>query len=206
MIKDKYYIKKVSYSEAMLLVIKNHYLHRKAPCSFAYGLFEKETDMIVGVVVYGKPASPCLCKGVCGEDESKNVGELTRLWLSDELPKNCESFLIGNTIKQQGFEIIVSYADSFKNHVGYVYQATNWIYTGLSAKRTESYVEGLEEKHCRTLWRNLTKKQIKEIYGEKLKERERSRKHRYIYFNCNKKRKKELLSKLKYPILPYPKK
>lgn len=30
-------------------------------------------------------------------------------------------------------------------------------------------------------------------------------KHRYVYFNCNKKRKKELLKKLKYPILPYPK-
>ena len=27
----------------------------------------------------------------------------------------------------------------------------------------------------------------------------------YVYFNCNKKRKKELLKKLNYPILPYPK-
>lgn len=33
--------------------------------------------------------------------------------------------------------ILVSYADSAQGHHGYIYQATNWIYTGISAKRTE---------------------------------------------------------------------
>lgn len=32
-----------------------------------------------------------------------------------------------------------------------------------------------------------------------------SMKYRYIYFNCSKTRKKELMKKLKYPVLPYPK-
>ena len=30
-------------------------------------------------------------------------------------------------------KIVVSYADTSKGHVGYVYQATNFIYTGMSA-------------------------------------------------------------------------
>ena len=34
---------------------------------------------------------------------------------------------------------------------------------------------------------------------------QRPQKHRYIFFNCNKRRKKELLNKLKYKILKYPK-
>ena len=33
----------------------------------------------------------------------------------------------------------------------------------------------------------------------------RPRKHRYIYFNCSKGKKKYLLNKLKYKIEPYPK-
>jgi len=204
MLSELYAIKQIDYKTAMDIVIKNHYLHRKAPCSFAFGLFDK--DEIVGVIIYGKPASAPLCKGICGEDESKNVGELTRLWLDDKLPKNCESFLIGNTIRKQKYQIVVSYADSSQNHIGIVYQATNWIYTGLSAKRTECYIEGLEGQHCRTLWRNYTKKQLYEKYGDRLKEKQRPQKHRYVFFNCNKRRKRELIKKLRYPILSYPKK
>ena len=33
--------------------------------------------------------------------------------------------------------VVVSYADTAQGHVGYVYQAANFIYTGLSAKRTD---------------------------------------------------------------------
>ena len=203
-IREDYHIEDIDYRTATDLVIKKHYLHRKAPCSYSFGLFDSCGE-IVGCIIYGKPASNPLCKGVCGEDESANVGELTRLWLSDDLPKNCESYLIGNTLKKQGFEIVVSFADSSQDHIGFVYQATNWIYTGLSTKRTETYVEGLEKLHCRTVWRNYTKKELKEKYGDRVKTKERSRKHRYIYFNCDKRRKKELVSKLRYNISQYPK-
>jgi hypothetical protein len=34
---------------------------------------------------------------------------------------------------------------------------------------------------------------------------ERPRKNKYVFFNANKRRKKELLRKLRYKILPYPK-
>jgi hypothetical protein len=45
----------------------------------------------------------------------------------------------------------------------------------------------------------------KEILGDKIIKKERPRKHRYIYFNCNKRRKKELIKKLRYTIQVYPK-
>ena len=41
--------------------------------------------------------------------------------------------------------------------------------------------------------------------GDKVKFVERPRKHRYIFFNADRRRKRELLKKLRYPILPYPK-
>lgn len=204
MIKELYYIKAISYKEAMDIVVENHYLHRKAPCSFAFGLFDKLTDEIVGVVVYGTPSSAPLRGGICGKEESLNVIELTRLWIDDNTPKNVESYLIGNTLKLVDKEIIVSYAEIQQGHLGIVYQATNWIYTGLSAKRTNWTIEG-NDKHCQTIADKYTASEIREKYGDKFSLVDRPRKHRYIYFNCKPKRRKELLSKLKYKIEKYPK-
>ena len=198
----KYTISKIDYKTAMDIVVKNHYLHRKAPCSFAFGLFNK--DKLIGVITYGTPSSSPLRKGICGIEEAKNVIELTRLWIEDGTLKNSESFLIGNTIKKVDKEIIVSYAEINQGHLGIVYQATNWIYTGLSAKRTNWTIEGID-KHCQTIADKYTSTEIREKYGDKFSLVDRPRKHRYIYFNCSKTKKKHLLKKLKYKIIKYPK-
>lgn len=199
-----YYIAPIDYHLAMDLVIEHHYLHRKSPCSFAFGLFEINTNKIVGCVVYGTPSSAPLRRGICGASEKDNVLELTRLWVQDDVRRNAESFLIGNTVRLVDKEIIVSYADVSKNHIGYVYQATNWIYTGLSAKRTNWTVKGIE-LHCQTLADKYTAQEIREKYKEDFSLVDRPRKHRYVFFNCGKYRRRELISKLNYPILPYPK-
>ena len=204
-IKDNYSIKPLDYKTAMELVVKNHYLHRKAPCSQAFGLFNREGE-VVGTVVYGTPASRPLQKGVCGSDESDNVLELTRLWVQDGTPKNVESFLIGNTLPMVGKEIIVSYAEVEQGHLGIVYQATNWFYTGLSDKHSKWFIKGTEDKHCRHIFDSYGGiNKAKEILGDKMVRGERPRKHRYIYFNADRRRKKELLNKLRYKIKPYPK-
>jgi hypothetical protein len=202
MIRDNYIIKPISYKTAMRIIIDKHYLHRKCPCSFAFGLFSDES--IKGVITYGTPSSSPLRKGVCGIDEQNNVIELNRLWVCDTVGKNGESFLIGNTIPLVNKEIIVSYAEINQGHLGVVYQATNWIYTGLSAKRTNWTIEG-NDKHCQTIADKYTASEIREKYGDKFSLVDRPRKHRYIYFNCGKKRKKQLYTKLKYDVLPYPK-
>ena len=45
------------------------------------------------------------------------------------------------------------------------------------------------------------------MFGEENIYREdRAQKYRYVVFNANKRRKKELMKKLTYSILPYPKK
>ena len=203
---NDYSIKRIPYKLAMDMVIKHHYLHRKCPCSFAFGLFDKNNE-IKGVVVYGVSCSSTLLKGICGPEEAHNVYELNRLWVDDSVPKNGESFLIANTIKQLDKEIIVSFADTSKGHVGYVYQATNFLYCGLSAKFLDPKVRGKENMHHATYAHGMTMKQVKEVYGEEnVYYVERPRKHRYVFFNCNKRRKKELKKKLRYKIYPYPKK
>lgn len=202
--KDLYYIVPLDYQTAMRVIIKNHYLHRKAPCSFAFALRELASDRLVGVIIYGTPSSAPLRSGICGASEKNNVIELTRLWVEDGTPKNTESFLIGNTLKMIDKEIVVSYAEIEQGHLGIVYQATNWIYTGLSAKRTNWTLEG-DKRHCQSIADKYTSKEIREKYGDKFSLKERPRKHRYVYFRGTVRRRKELQSKLKYPVLPYPK-
>ena len=204
---DLFKIEEIPYRTAMDIIIEKHYLHRRCPCSIAFGLINKETEEIKGVVTYGIPPSSTLLKGICGEDEMHNVYELNRLWVSDDVPANGESFLIGNTLKRLDKEIIVSFADTSQNHVGYVYQATNFLYCGLSKKFKDPKVKGMEHMHHATYAHGMTMAQVIEKYGaENVYYAERPRKHRYIYFNCGKYRKKQLMRKLKYKVLPYPKK
>lgn len=204
-LKETYSIQKLSYQEATAIVIDKHYLHRKAPCSHAWGLIDNSSKEVMGVVIYGVPASSTLLKGICGPDHANNVYELTRLWVDDSVAKNGESFLIGNTIKLLEREIVVSYADSTQNHLGIVYQATNWVYTGLSSKFRDPKVRGLENQHHATYANGLTNAQVIEKFGDRVYWVERARKHRYIYFNATGKRKKELVSLLRYKPQPYPK-
>jgi hypothetical protein len=210
-------VKKIDYKTAMDLVVDKHYLKRKCSCSLAFGLFISEdnnTDLfnketIVGVIVFGKPSSYTLCNGICGDEESKNVIEFNRLWVDDCMPKNTESFFVAKAIKQCPFEIIVSFADSEQGHKGFIYQATNWIYTGISPKM-KYYRPKIESTNTGgTIYRRrerMTKQAIIEKYGENMiEEYFSSMKHRYIYFNASKKRKKELISKLNYKVSNYPK-
>ena len=200
---ENYTISQIDYATAMSAVVREHYLHRKAPCSIAFGLFLG--DVLKGVVCYGTPSSAPLRKGIAGPEHASNVVELTRLWVCDSVPKNGESFLIGNTVRRSGKEIVVSFAEIQQGHVGVVYQATNWLYTGLSAKRTNWTIEG-DSKHCQTLADKYTASEIRDKFGSRFSLQDRPRKHRYVFINTKSKRRRaDLLASLRYPVLPYPK-
>lgn len=196
-------VERVDSALAQSVVVEHHYLHRKAPCSAAFGLFDTEHNLW-GVVLYGTPSSAPLRSGIAGPDEAKNVIELTRLWVHDDAPKNGESFLIGRSVKHCGKEVVVSFADTAQNHLGVVYQATNWIYTGLSAKRTDWTVQGID-KHGHTWADKYTAAEMRELFGDRFTLQPRSRKHRYLFINAKGGRRNELLKKLRYKIQPYPK-
>jgi hypothetical protein len=201
---------KVSNQEANALQVANHYLGRKAQAVEAFGLFESDDvfSEMIGCIIFGKPASPSLCVGICGKEESGHVLELTRLWIKDASPKNAESFLIGKALKMLDpkWQIIVSYAEISAGHIGTVYQATNFIYTGLSDAHAVWLLDGKSGKHDRHLFdEHGGIEGAKAFYGERLIKGQRGRKHRYIFFRGSRSRKKELLSKLRYNKQKYPK-
>ncbi len=182
-----------------------HYAHRIPSISHAFGLFKDEE--IVGVVTYGTPASSTLCRGICGDDWQKFVIELNRLVLRDNLPNEASRLVAASLRLLPKPRIIVSFADTAQDHVGIVYQATNFLYTGLSAKFRDVRVRGLEHQHHATYGHGLNYKQIREKYGEEnVYFVDRSRKHRYVIFVGDRKQKKTMTECLKYQVMPYPSK
>jgi hypothetical protein len=170
-------------------LLEKHYAKRMCPISFAFGLYDDER--LVGVVTYGVPASPSLCMGVCGIDNKDKVLELNRLCLNDGL-KNGASFLVSKSLQMLPKPtIVVSYADTAMGHVGYIYQASNFLFTGTTKERTD--MAGEDGKHSR---HNL---------GNSENRINRSAKHRYVFFVGNKYQKSSLLKQLNYPVMPYPK-
>lgn len=109
------------------LVVEHHYLHRRPPISFAYGLIIE--GQILGVVTFGTPPSRHLQKSVCPSDPSLVI-ELNRLWVDDVMARNSESWFVARALKLLSPRIVVSYADTSWGHVGYVYRALNFEYAG----------------------------------------------------------------------------
>ena len=182
----------VTYKQAVDFLLPKHYSGRKPSITYSFGYFENEK--LKAVCTFGKPASNSLCIGVCGKEYSEKVFELNRLCVDGEIEIPLSKFVAWclNELKAKDL-ILVSYADTQMNHNGYIYQATNWIYTGMTKARTDKYVEG--GKHSRH-YDNENQNGLRKY---------RSAKHRYIYFATSKTKRKKYIKKLNYQIEPYPK-
>jgi hypothetical protein len=203
-----YKIKPISRNECAPYILGIHYAKRWPSISYAYGLFND--DRLCGVVTFGTPPSAPLKKGIAGDDYKDDVLELNRLCLKNNL-KNESSILVSAAIRLlPKNKIIVSFADISQGHIGYVYQATNFIYCGLSAKRTDWKVKGKEHLHGQTIadeFRGIKNRAqaMRDKYGNDFYLAPRSRKHRYIYISGSKSYKKTIIKALNYKQLPYPK-
>lgn len=184
-----YLVKPITYAEMKPFILEKHYAKRTPVISYAFGLFIK--NELVGVVTYGMPASPWLCKGICGDANKQSVLELNRLVLTYNL-KNEASILVSKSLKLLPRpRIVVSYADTAQGHIGYVYQACNFLFTGTTKPRTD--MASKDGKHSRHYQRDRNNRV------------NRSAKHRYVIFIGSKKEKANFLKSLNYSIEKYPK-
>lgn len=185
-------------------LLKKHYAHRIPSISYAFGLYK--SSVLIGCITYGIPASNQLRVGVAGDEWTNAVIELNRLVIEEDSPKNSASILVGRSLNLLPKPmIVVSYADTSQGHIGYVYQATNFLYTGLSCKHKDMAVMGLEKYHSRSITRNTTKQELIDKFGDAFYYTDRPQKHRYIYIVADKKTKAKILGSLRYEIQPYPK-
>jgi hypothetical protein len=179
-----YEVKSIDYQDCKEWLLKKHYAKRIPMIQFSFGLFDN--GKIIGICTYGTTIAIDIRKKF-----EYHVYELNRLVVNEELPKNTLSFFVSKTIKMMPSPcVLLSYADTTKGHHGYIYQATNWIYTGLSAIVKEYKIKGQEDMHSQTLFDKSKGKidrvgYLKELYGDKLYMDYRARKHRYLFFLGN---------------------
>ena len=201
-------IKRITRKECSPFILDIHYAKRWPSITYAFGLFDG--DELIGVVTYGTPASAPLKRGIAGDEYKHKILELNRLCLKYNR-KNEASLLVGASLRMLPESIVVSFADTEQGHFGYVYQACNFIYCGLSAKRTDWKVKGKEHLHGQTIADEFrgTKNRaaaMREKYGDDFYLKPRPRKHRYLYLVGCKRFKRKARAAIKYPEEPYPKK
>ena len=212
-----FHVAPIQYDDTKEWLLYKHYARRMPSITYAFGLYDG--NMLIGVCTYGHPFSSEL-KKCMGDEYADKLLELNRLCVNEGLPKNTLSWFVTQTFKFLPKPVpIVSYADTAHHHHGYIYQATNWIYTGTSTPFMDYVVRGYEHLHnqsvCDMVGRadkdeNVAGKSryalLVERFGEEnVYKVQRSTKHRYFMFLGNKREKRVMMNALSYTQQPYPK-
>ena len=178
-------VRPVPIGAAKSLILRNHYL-RSLPggTQLAFGVFRH--SKMLGALTLG--AGPTNAYRLVRTATRDDCATLTRLWLADALPKNSESRVLGIVLRglrrHTCLKFLMSYADPTQGHVGTIYQATGWIYTGLS-DATPTYRLGADApRHSRTVSALFGTRSAKhfEQQGIELARVPVSPKHRYVRF------------------------
>ena len=126
-------VRPIPFLVAKELLVREHYLQSfPGGTHLSFGVFCGKR--LMGALTLG--AGPAQAYALVDGAKPADCLVLTRLWLSDELPANSESRVLGIVLRalrnRTSVKFLVSYADPTQGHVGTIYQATGWLYTGLS--------------------------------------------------------------------------
>jgi hypothetical protein len=194
----------VPFSIARRLLVREHYLHSyPGGTKLAFGAFLG--PRLLGALTLG--SGPANAYSLVAGATPEHCLTLSRLWLSDELPKNSESRFIAVVLsslkRHSGVKFAVSYADPAQGHLGTIYQATGWIYTGLSQATPLYDIGDGRARHSRSLSHAYGTHSVEYFRkkGINVQLVPQAAKHRYVYFLDASWR-----DRLTVPVLPYPKK
>ena len=189
---------------AKRVIVRNHYLGSlPGGTRLAFGVFFGRRLLGATTLGVGPYNAYCLVDDASPDD----CLTLTRFWLSDNLPPNSESRVLGVVLralrKNTALKFLVTYADPASGHVGTVYQAAGWLYTGLSEPMPLYDVGDGKVHHSRSLSHAYGTHSVAHFarHGVDVRRVPQQRKHRYVYFLYPSWR-----DRLRVPILPYPKK
>ena len=104
--------------------IKAHYL-AKRPAIVLLCLVAERDGVPIGCIVYSAPPREA------DKRYGGKVWELARVYLLDEIPRNAETWLIGQSVRHikrhhKDVQHLLSYADPSAGHSGTIYKAANW--------------------------------------------------------------------------------
>ncbi|MBM3943367.1 MAG: DNA methyltransferase [SAR202 cluster bacterium] len=164
---------------------QRHYLHSlPGGTGLAFGTFLNSRLLGALTLGFGPKNAHRLVQGASPAD----CLTLTRLWLSDELPKNSESRVLGIVLRalkrETRVKFLLSYADPSQGHLGGIYQATGWVYTGLSQATPLYDIGDGQARHSRSLSHSYGSHSLEHFarHGVTVRLVEQTAKHRYLHF------------------------
>ena len=180
-----------------------HYTNTGGNAAWRWGLWHGAT--MLGVIAYNLPTRRT-CESVFGPEHFDKVWHMGRLAMADAAPQNSESRLIGGSLRaiergHPGTWAVVTFASTDAGHVGYVYQSTNAIYTGVAG--SSHYFTDANGSPRPTYLHGMVTTARAADFG--WTRHESGGKHRYVYLLGNKRERRERRAMLRYPVLPYPK-
>ena len=205
------------------MVTKKHYSNKWTASTNIYAVYYIDGEhkffggdnlKLIGVVLYGHPVGFRVVKSISDILENDEVLELKRLWIEDGYGKNIESYVISQTLKMlkkdsPQTKVVISYADRNEKHKGIIYRASNWLYQGFEIGRLDAfmyrYPNTKEWLTDRAIGERLGTNSLHGVLDKvpNMEYKVKFRKHRYLYFLCNKREKKRLIKELKHPLVDY---
>jgi hypothetical protein len=210
-LKYTYEIREISKQDALWMVEQFHYSNSLPRLNRHYLGFYLD-NMIVGLVTLGWGTRPLhTIARLFPSLVSQDYYEIGRMCMTEAMPRNSESQMLSQLVKWvkrnlPEIKLLFTWADGMLGKVGYVYQASNFIYAGFSD--AEFYMRNGQKLHPR---------QTKAIFGlendtrmsvrptlQQLNEYNirhiRGKQFRYIYFTCDKKLQQKLRQECTVPL------
>lgn len=133
--KTQWIVRPIEIATARQLVEQLHYAKSATKTRvYTHGLFHIGSDICMGVAWWLPPTKIAAVK-TFPEGDWRKVLSLTRLVIHPDVPTNGASFLLAGSIKlidKTKWHCLVTFADTWQNHTGTIYKATNWEYLGLT--------------------------------------------------------------------------
>jgi len=177
-------VRPVTPSIVHAMVEERHYLHSMpAAPRRCYGVYL--SDVLHGAVVF--TSGPRQGYRLLTAAKPQEVSELARLWLSDALPPNSESRVLGIVLRalrrETTWKLILSYADPAAGHVGTIYQATGWVYLGETEPNTYVRLADGNLYHPRSVYQRYGSDNVRHLRatGVPAMREAMCGKHRYAY-------------------------
>lgn len=203
--KYKYDIKEISKQQALEMIQKYHYSNTLPRLNRHFVGFYLG-GQLVGVVTLGWGTRPLhTIKALFPSLTTEDYFEIGRMVMTEEMERNSESQMLSQLIKWMktnlpNIKVLFTWADGMLGKVGYVYQASNFIYAGNSVG--EMYMKDGVKIHVRQIKSLIipdgtsddritvrpTIQQMKDFGIQHYK----GKQYRYIYFLCDKKTRKRL--------------
>lgn len=210
-------IKEVSKETALEMIQRFHYSNTLPKLNKHFIGFHLGGEL-VGIVTLGWGTRPLhTIQKLFPSLESKDYFEIGRMCMAEEMPRNSESQMLSQLVKwlkvnKPEIKVLFTWADGMLGKVGYVYQASNFLYAGhvggefylkdgikIHPRQTKALF-GLEGDKRKTI--RPTLEQMKEFNISHY----RGKQFRYLQFLCNKKEKQRLMKESLVPItFEYPK-